>query len=97
MNEHLSTRRIVLTTLLIAYKLDGFIDWSWIWILFPIWGEEIVIELLASVLNFIVNSIDKAKENKAYRFKMYANSTPLYWDNKTKTMYGAFKEKEQGK
>lgn len=40
----------LLTILFIALKLLGFITWSWVWVLSPIWIEAILVVLLLAVL-----------------------------------------------
>lgn len=40
----------LLTIVFIVLKLLGFIKWSWIWVLSPIWIEAILIILLLAVL-----------------------------------------------
>ena len=45
----------VLTVLFIALKLTGFIHWSWIWVLSPLWISAI----LYAVLIFVILKIFK--------------------------------------
>lgn len=40
----------LLTILFIALKLLGFITWSWVWVLSPIWIDAILVIVLACVL-----------------------------------------------
>ena len=40
----------LLTIVFIALKLLGFITWSWVWVLSPIWIEAILVVLLLVVL-----------------------------------------------
>lgn len=40
----------LLTIVFIALKLLGFITWSWIWVLSPIWIEAILVVLLLAML-----------------------------------------------
>lgn len=40
----------LLTLVFIALKLLGFITWSWVWVLSPIWIEAILVVLLLAVL-----------------------------------------------
>ena len=40
----------LLTIVFIVLKLLGFITWSWVWVLSPIWIEAILIVLLLAVL-----------------------------------------------
>jgi hypothetical protein len=42
----------VLTVLFIALKLTGFIQWSWLWVLSPIWLSA-VIEIIVLII-FVV-------------------------------------------
>lgn len=44
----------LLTIVFIVLKLLGFIKWSWVWVLSPIWIEAILIILLLAAL-IIVN------------------------------------------
>ena len=38
-----------LTVLFVALKLTGYIDWSWWWVLAPLWGGAAVLAALASL------------------------------------------------
>lgn len=62
-------------------KLDGIIDWKWIWIFSPFWITWIVQIIIA-----IVVSIPKIEFNRKGRY--VASGAPLVWDAKTNTMYG---------
>ena len=33
---------IMLTTLFIGLKLTGFVSWSWLWVLAPLWAGAII-------------------------------------------------------
>lgn len=44
----------LLTILFIALKLLGFITWSWVWILSPIWISFTIIMLIIIVVLFLV-------------------------------------------
>lgn len=47
----------LLTTLFIGLKLTGNIDWSWWWVLSPIWisiGITIVVLIIAAIVAWIV-------------------------------------------
>lgn len=39
---------IVLLVLFIGLKLGGAIEWSWLWVLSPLWAMPVLILLLAS-------------------------------------------------
>ncbi len=51
----------MLTILFIGLKLAGFIDWSWVWVLAPIWIPLVLLVVILLVLLII----DKVSE---YRF-----------------------------
>ena len=40
----------LLTIVFIALKLLGFITWSWVWVLSPIWIDAFLVVLLFAVL-----------------------------------------------
>ena len=46
----------LLTIVFITLKLTGFIDWSWWWVLSPIW---ITVAILIAVLGFFAWLINK--------------------------------------
>jgi hypothetical protein len=48
-----------LTLLFIALKLTGQIDWSWIWVLSPIWISISFLAVLATVILLIGRIIDQ--------------------------------------
>lgn len=48
----------LLQILFIALKLTGFIDWSWIWVLSPIWISIILWIVIAIVIVLIDNKFD---------------------------------------
>lgn len=45
----------LLTILFIALKLTGFIDWSWWWVLSPIWIAAIFVAALFALVVYMVN------------------------------------------
>ncbi len=47
----------LLTLLFIGLKLTGYIDWSWVWVLSPIWGCW----LLALVVLIILANIEASR------------------------------------
>lgn len=47
----------LLTIVFITLKLTGFINWSWWWVLSPIW----IVSLLLFVLVLILLKLDKVK------------------------------------
>lgn len=42
----------LLTILFIALKLTGFIDWSWIWVLSPIWITAVLTVGIIAIVVF---------------------------------------------
>lgn len=44
----------LLTLLFIGLKLTGYIDWSWVWVLSPMWGCW----LLALVFMMVISGIE---------------------------------------
>lgn len=42
----------LLTILFIALKLTGFIDWSWIWVLSPIWITAVLVVGIIAIVVF---------------------------------------------
>ena len=43
----------LLTLVFIVLKLTGVIDWSWVWVLSPLWISAIIILLLVIILHII--------------------------------------------
>ena len=48
----------LLTVLFVALKLTGYIDWSWWWVLSPIWIPIIFIVVIIGLLAIIKLMID---------------------------------------
>ncbi|HEY5038531.1 MAG TPA: hypothetical protein VIJ93_05605 [bacterium] len=46
----------LLQVLFIGLKLTGFIDWTWFWVLSPIWISVIIIVLLALIFLVCLNN-----------------------------------------
>ncbi len=42
----------LLAVLFIGLKLTGFIDWSWWWVLSPIWGSALLTILVLGAIGF---------------------------------------------
>lgn len=52
----------LLTIVFITLKLTGYIDWSWWWVLSPLWiGFAVVMAILAIALIIIAASASKPK------------------------------------
>ena len=45
---------ILLMVLLVGLKLTGFIGWSWLWVLFPLW-VGIILLAIGFMITFIVS------------------------------------------
>lgn len=54
----------LLTVLFIGLKLTGYIDWSWVWILSPIW----IMFILDTIAGIILAWMD-SEEDKKYKKK----------------------------
>lgn len=76
------TLQILVTVILVALKLDGTLQWKWIWVLSPIW-LDLVIGIIMSVAILI------ATRERKEKYKPYiAGGKRLMWDANTQTMYG---------
>lgn len=65
-------------------KLDGIINWQWIWVFSPFW---IIWMIEWGMALFVAITCIEPKRKHKY----YVPSGPrLVWDAKTKTMYGPF-------
>lgn len=53
-----------LALLLIGLKLGGVIDWSWVWILSPLWGPWTVILTVIGVWLFVNSTRKTWKDNR---------------------------------
>ena len=76
------TFQILLTVIFIALKLDGVLQWKWIWVLSPIW-IDFLIGIIFSVIILIAN-----REKKEKYKPHIAGGKRLMWDAETNTMYG---------
>jgi len=54
----------LLTLLFIALKLTGYIQWSWWWVLSPIWISFSLIILIVIILLMISEVVNKPKSKK---------------------------------
>lgn len=72
---------VMLFIIFLMLKLDGIIDWKWIWIFSPFW-----IMWIAQIAIAIIVSIPKIDFN--YKGRYVESGAPLIWDAKTNTMYG---------
>ena len=46
----------MLTILFIGLKLTNYVDWSWWWVLSPIWGGFLLVALIGLLVVFIVKT-----------------------------------------
>lgn len=53
----------VLQILFIAFKLTGVIDWSWLWVLSPIW-LQLVFAIPILIIGMVLGCIKAVKEYK---------------------------------
>lgn len=44
----------LLAILFIALKLTGYIDWSWWWVLSPLWGGLVIVILIFAIAYIVV-------------------------------------------
>ena len=56
----------LLTLLFIGLKLTGYITWSWIWVLFPLWISISIALVFLSVLSLLV-ILNKIEINKTLK------------------------------
>lgn len=57
---------IALTLIFVAGKVFNFIDWSWIWVLSPLWGV-VALGVLLALLYFALDKASKRGERKAQK------------------------------
>lgn len=58
---------LLLTLMLIGFKLAGIVAFSWLWVLAPIWGPVIALSLVGMILIGIATLLaigDKKSEKK---------------------------------
>ena len=54
----------LLTVVFIALKLTGYIDWSWWWVLSPIWISLLLVVLFIGVFFIIIAKLDNGGKKK---------------------------------
>lgn len=59
-----STLSTLFTVLFVGLKLGHVIDWSWIWVLSPVWGPFVIIGFVLLVIKLITWAITKNLERK---------------------------------
>lgn len=60
----------LLTILFIALKLMGEIDWSWVWVLSPIWISASIVVLVVLFLFWLEKKMKKRARMKNYRMNL---------------------------
>lgn len=58
----------VLTIVFVVLKLVGVIDWSWLWVLSPLWINAGIIIIL-TVIVIIIDSKSKNKHSRSGKLK----------------------------
>lgn len=56
----------LLTILFIGLKLTGFIEWSWLWVLAPIW-MSILLVAVSLVLMLVLIGLDSYNEKNPFQ------------------------------
>lgn len=73
----------ILCLIFITLKLCKVINWSWWWILCPLW-----IQFVIAIITLLALKIyEFFSESKLYRNNVLLNGTPIHWNYKTKQMY----------
>lgn len=76
----------VIAVIFIAMKLDGIIDWKWIYVIFPIWGSWIT-TIIATVIAYLIDVITDFCATQSYK-RATTFGKRLVWDSKANEMYG---------
>lgn len=50
----------LLTVVFIVLKLVGVINWSWLWVLCPLWGQVVCL-IVAAIIIGVVNGVQNYK------------------------------------
>lgn len=79
---------IMLFIIFLMLKLDGIINWKWIWVFSPLWIVWIL-EICIWILWLIKDTCSKYKS-----ISPIPSGPRLVWDAKTNTMYGPFSKNE---
>lgn len=58
----------VLTIVFIVLKLVGVINWSWLWVLSPLW-IEIIIAIILAIILVLIEKNDDRKYGRSSRIK----------------------------
>lgn len=77
---------LILFIIFLILKLDGIIDWKWIWVFSPFWISwtiQICISIVTIIWVAIANAIVGCNSKRTF-----SSGPRLVWDAKTNTMYG---------
>ena len=82
---------IMLFIIFLILKLDGIVQWKWIWIFSPIWAVWAIQACITAII-----AIAKAIANFEWKrnVKPVVSGTPLVWDAKTNTLHGPWSTEE---
>lgn len=58
----------VLTIVFVVLKLVGVIDWSWLWVLSPLW-INIALIIILIIIVVLINNRSNNKQNRSDRLK----------------------------
>lgn len=58
----------VLTIVFVVLKLVGVINWSWLWVLCPLW-IELILSIIILIIIEVIDSNFRNKRNKSRRIK----------------------------
>ena len=91
-NIHFGIELIVFIIFLIL-KLDGIIDWKWVWVFSPLWIVWAVQVCIWVLQICIIGIAEIANAIQGYRWKCsllrpHTSGPSLVWDAKTSTLYG---------
>ena len=76
----------ILFIIFLILKLDGIIDWKWVWVFSPFWITW-AIQICIWIVAVIAKGIAKWKWNCSIT-RPYVSGPRLVWDSKTNTLYG---------
>ena len=70
-NKHYSSGGLglasVLTIVFIILKLVGVIDWSWVWVLAPLWINAILVVVTIVIVAIVVVVSDKNESKRGWK------------------------------
>lgn len=84
---------VMLFIIFLILKLDGIIQWKWLWVFAPMWVMWIIQFCCVAVV-FITNAI-KNFNLKCDIARARVSGPSLVWDAKTSTLYGPWNNEEE--